>query len=220
VSAFGSILGFNRPVDLATAEQLCLPDRFVEAIIAPGFDPAALESLTTRPKWKANVRLLTCAGMLELRPRMWDYRRVSGGMLVQQADDVDDPEAESRVVTDRTPSDQEWIDLRFSWKVCKHVKSNAIVFAKDGAVLGVGAGQMSRVDSVMIASRKSEGRSQGAVVASDAFFPFRDGLVQSAQAGIRAAIQPGGSRNDADVIAACNELGVAMVFTGRRHFRH
>ncbi len=220
VSAFGSILGFNRPVDLATAELLCVPDRFVEAIIAPAFEHSALEALTTRPKWKANVRLLTCHGLREERPRMWDYRRVSGGLLVQQADDVADPETEWKVVTDRAPTEQEWIDLRFSWKVCKHVKSNAIVFAKEGAVLGVGAGQMSRVDSVMIASRKSEGRSAGAVVASDAFFPFRDGLVLSAQAGVRAAIQPGGSRNDADVIAACNELGVAMVFTGRRHFRH
>jgi len=220
VSAFGSILGFNRPMDEAAAEQLCLPDRFVEAIIAPGFEPRALEVLTTKPKWKANVRLLECPDMLAPRERVWDYRRVTGGLLVQQADDVADPESEWKVVTERQPTPQELTDLKFAWKVCKHVKSNAIVFARDGAVIGVGAGQMSRVDSVQIAAQKSSGRSAGGVVASDAFFPFRDGLVQAAQAGIRAAIQPGGSRNDADVIAACNELGVAMILTGRRHFRH
>ena len=220
VSAFGSILGFNRPVDAATAEQLCLPDRFVEAMVAPGFEPAALEILTTKPKWKANVRLLECPTLGTRRDRMWDYRRVSGGLLVQQADDVPDPEEEWKVVTERQPTAEELVDLKFAWKVCKHVKSNAIVFAKGGAVTGVGAGQMSRVDSVQIATQKSGPRCVGGVVASDAFFPFRDGLVLAAQAGIRAAIEPGGSRNDPDVIAACNELGVAMIFTGRRHFRH
>jgi phosphoribosylaminoimidazolecarboxamide formyltransferase/IMP cyclohydrolase len=151
---------------------------------------------------------------------MWDYRRVSGGLLVQQADDVPDPEEEWQVVTERQPTAEELVDLKFAWKVCKHVKSNAIVFARGGAVTGVGAGQMSRVDSVQIATQKSGARCVGGVVASDAFFPFRDGLVLAAQAGIRAAIQPGGSRNDPDVIAACTELGVAMIFTGRRHFRH
>ena len=220
VSAFGSILGFNRPVDLETALLLCVPDRFVEAIVAPGYTPEAFEALTTRPKWKANVRLMECPGLLDDRPRAWDYRRVSGGLLVQQADDVPDPEADWKVVTERAPTDAEWHDLRFAWRVCKHVKSNAIVFAREGMVTGVGAGQMSRVDSVQIASRKSEGRCVGGVVASDAFFPFRDGLVDAVRAGVRAAIQPGGSKNDPDVIAACNELGVAMVFTGRRHFKH
>ena len=220
VSAFGSILGFNRPVDLETALLLCVPDRFVEAIVAPAYTPEALEALTTRPKWKANVRLMECPGLLHDRPRAWDYRRVSGGLLVQQADDVPDPEAEWKVVTERAPTDAERHDLRFAWRVCKHVKSNAIVFAREGMVTGVGAGQMSRVDSVQIASRKSEGRCVGGVVASDAFFPFRDGLVDAVRAGVRAAIQPGGSKNDPDVIAACNELGVAMIFTGRRHFKH
>lgn len=220
VSAFGSILGFTRPVDLAVAEQLCLPDRFVEAIIAPDYSPEAFTALTTRPKWKASVRLLKCAGLNDSRPPGFEYRRVTGGMLVQNTDEGPDPEAEWNVVTHREPTSAERADLKFAWSVARHVKSNAIVFAKDGAVLGVGAGQMSRVDSVMIAAHKSQGRSSGAVVASDAFFPFRDGVDLAAQSGITAVIQPGGSRNDNEVIAACNERNIAMLFTGRRHFRH
>ena len=220
VSAFGSILGFNRPVDIAVAEELCLPDRFVEAIIAPGYTEEAIAALTTRPKWKTSVRLMKCPGLSAPREVLRDFRRVSGGLLVQDSDTAADPENEWKVVTDRSPTEAELIDLRFAWSVCRHVKSNAIVFAKQGAVIGVGAGQMSRVDSVMIASHKSQGRSAGGVVASDAFFPFRDGLDMAARAGITAAIQPGGSRNDPEVIAACNEQGVAMIFTGRRHFRH
>ena len=222
VSAFGSILGFNCPVDKAVAEQLCQPDRFVEAIIAPGYAPEALQMLTTVPKWKANVRLLKCAGLNSARTSGGgcDYRRVSGGLLVQTLDAGPDPEEEWKAVTDRPPTEAEINDLIFAWSVCRHVKSNAIVFARQGAVIGVGAGQMSRVDSVKIACFKSEGRSQGAVVASDAFFPFRDGLDMAARAGITAVIQPGGSRNDAEVIAACNEHQIAMLFTGRRHFKH
>jgi len=220
VSAFGSILGFNRPVDLAVAEQLCLPDRFVEAIIAPGYEPEAFAALTTRPKWKASVRLLACPALSDSRPKGYDYRRVSGGLLVQDVDEENEPPHEWKVVTARAPSDREMDDLNFAWRVCRHVKSNAIVFAKNGAIVGVGAGQMSRVDSVMIASYKSEGRSAGAVAASDAFFPFRDGVDMAAKAGVTAVIQPGGSRNDPDVIAACNEQNVAMLFTGRRHFKH
>ena len=220
VSAFGSVLGFNRPVDLATAEQLCLPDRFVEAIVAPDFTPEALQALTSRPKWKASVRLMRCPGMCQARPAGWDYRRVTGGLLVQACDDGADPEQEWRTVTDRGPTDAELVDLKFVWNVVRHVKSNAIVFARNGAVIGVGAGQMSRVDSVMIAAKKSAGRSTGAVLGSDAFFPFRDGLDLAAEAGITAVIQPGGSRNDAEVIAACNERNIAMLFTGRRHFKH
>lgn len=220
VSAFGSILGFNRPVDLAVAEQLCLPDRFVEAIIAPDYSPEAFAALTTRPKWKSSVRLLKCAALNDPRPPGFEYRRVTGGMLVQNIDEGADPEAEWKVVTNREPTSAERADLKFAWSVARHVKSNAIVFAKDGAVLGVGAGQMSRVDSVMIAAHKSQGRSIGAVVASDAFFPFRDGVDLAAKSGITAVIQPGGSRNDAEVIAACNERNIAMLFTGRRHFRH
>ncbi|MGH7200969.1 MAG: bifunctional phosphoribosylaminoimidazolecarboxamide formyltransferase/IMP cyclohydrolase [Planctomycetaceae bacterium] len=220
VSAFGSILGFNRPVDLATAEQLCEPNRFVEAIIAPGYDDEALAALTTRPKWKANVRLMRCAVMNEARHGSLDYRRVSGGLLVQDRDEQTDPEADWNIVTDRAPTSSELDDLRFAWTVCRHVKSNAIVFAKAGRVVGVGAGQMSRLDSAFIAAHKAGERSRGGVVASDAFFPFRDGIDEAARAGIRAGIQPGGSRRDDEVIAACNEHGMAMVFTGRRHFRH
>jgi phosphoribosylaminoimidazolecarboxamide formyltransferase/IMP cyclohydrolase len=219
VSAFGSIIGFNRPLDAATAEKLCEPNRFVEAIIAPGFGDDAFALLTTRPRWKANVRLLTmdfaaaASGSLE-------YRGISGGMLVQQRDDVPDPQAEWRLVTRRGPSDAERRDLEFAWKVCKHVKSNAITLAAGGMVIGVGAGQMSRLDSAQIAVTKSSGRSQGSVAASDAFFPFRDGVDVLAQAGIKAVIQPGGSKGDDEVIAACDEHGIAMILTGRRHFRH
>ena len=230
VSAFGSILGFNRPVDLAVAEALCLPDRFVEAIIAPDYAPEALQALTTIPKWKSNVRLLKCPGMNaerlhaerpgEIGTAGWDYRRVSGGLLVQTIDAGPDPEEEWKAVTNRPPSEAEINDLLFAWSVCRHVKSNAIVFAKQGAVIGVGAGQMSRVDSVTIACLKSQGRSAAGVVASDAFFPFRDGVDMAAQAGITAVIQPGGSRNDVEVIAACNQHNMAMLFTGRRHFKH
>ena len=218
LSAFGGILGFNRPVDLATAEQLCVPDRFIEAVIAPGYDDDAFQALTTRPKWKANVRLLKCP--LHPAGGALEYRRVTGGLLVQDADDQADPEAEWKVVTARAPTDAEWADLRFAWAVCRHVKSNAIVIAKDGMLTGTGAGQMSRVDSVNIAVTKSGPRAAGAALASDAFFPFRDGVDAAIAAGVATFIQPGGSRNDADAIAACNEKNAAMVFTGRRHFKH
>ncbi len=220
ISAFGSIVGVNRVVDAATAELMCEPGRFIEAIIAPGYEPDAFQILTTKPKWKSNVRLMELP-LPDARGRqVLDYRRVTGGLLVQDRDSLPDPESEWQVVTTRQPTEQELIDLRFAWLVCKHVKSNAIVFAKQGMVTGVGAGQMSRLDSAEIAARKSEDRCQEGVVASDAFFPFRDGIDQAAAAGIVAAIQPGGSRNDDEVIAAANEHGMAMVFTGRRHFRH
>lgn len=220
VSAFGSILGFNRPLDLETAEKLCEPNRFIEAIIAPGYDEDAREALTTRPKWKNNVRLMVCPGMTATSAITHDYRRVTGGLLVQDRDEVPETPDEWKTVTQREPTDDEMRDLKFGWQVCKHVKSNAIVFINDGAVVGVGAGQMSRLDSSFIAAHKAGERSRGGVVASDAFFPFRDGIDEAAQAGIKAAIQPGGSRNDDQVIAACNEYGMAMVFTNRRHFRH
>ena len=223
ISAFGGIFGLNRVVDAATAEQFCLPDRFVEAIIAPGFTDDAFQLLTTKPKWKNNVRLLRVPGWqssTSATAASMDYRRVSGGLLVQTRDDIADPESEWKVVTNRKPTDAELHDLRFAWRICKHVKSNAIVFAKDGAITGTGAGQMSRLDSSEIAAKKSADRCQGGVVASDAFFPFRDGIDQAAKAGILAAIQPGGSRNDPEVIAAANEHGMTMIFTGRRHFKH
>ena len=220
VSAFGSIVGFNRPVDAATADLLCQPGRFIEAIIAPGFDDEAFTALTTRPKWKKNVRLLECPTLGEPHEAGFDFRRVSGGLLIQDRDDRADPMNEWKCVTQREPTDDEQINLEFAWSVCRHVKSNAIVFARDVTIVGVGAGQMSRLDSVFMAAHKASERSRGGVAASDAFFPFRDGIDEAANAGITAVIQPGGSRNDEDVIAACNEQGLAMIFTGRRHFRH
>ena len=231
VSAFGSIVGFNRPLDSGTAELMTQPDRFIEAIIAPDYEPAAFEILSTRPKWAKSVRLLSCPALCDPRPARLEYRSVSGGLLVQDHDkgEIDrqgDPhgegtdKAEWRVVTRRAPSAQQVADLKFAWLVAKRVKSNAIVFARDRSVVGVGAGQMSRVDSVRLAGEKAEDRSRGSVMASDAFFPFRDGIDVAAKYGISAVIQPGGSRNDESVIAACDELGLAMVLTGRRHFRH
>jgi phosphoribosylaminoimidazolecarboxamide formyltransferase/IMP cyclohydrolase len=219
LSAFGSVLGFNAPVDAAAAEFLAGPDRFVEAIIAPDFTPEAFEILTTKPKWKANVRLLKVGTIAPGRGTL-ELRQISGGMLCQNADDLADEESEWKVVTDAKPSDGLMHDLRFAWAVCRHVKSNAIVLAKGGALLGVGAGQMSRVDSVEIAIKKAGDRASGAVLASDAFFPFDDSIRESAAAGVAAVIQPGGSRRDDEVIAACNKHGLPMVFTGRRHFRH
>lgn len=219
VSAFGSIIGLNRVVDVATAERMCEPGRFIEAIIAPGYDEEAYRILTTKPKWKSNVRLMQVEFSTADRGAP-DFRRVSGGLLVQDRDDLPQVDEGWRVVTSRSPSAQEMADLRFAWAVCRHVKSNAIVFAKDRMLLGAGAGQMSRLDSSMIAAYKAGNRSKGGVVASDAFFPFRDGIDAAAKAGILAAIQPGGSKNDEEVIAACNEHGIAMIFTGQRHFRH
>ena len=220
VSAFGSIISFNRELDLATAELLCEPGRFVEAIICPGYSDEAFEALTTKPKWKKNVRLLKLPDMLAPTSTTLEFRRVSGGVLVQDRDDQPDPQDEWKVVTDRQPTDTELRDLGFGWLVCKHVKSNAIVYATDGMAVGVGAGQMSRLDSAEIAAKKSGERSKGGIVASDAFFPFRDGVDEAAKAGITAVIQPGGSVKDDEVIAACNEHGMTMIFTSRRHFRH
>ena len=220
VSAFGSVIGFNRELDLATAELLCEPGRFVEAIICPSYSSEALEVLTTRPKWKSNVRLMRLPGLGSIGKDALEYRRVSGGLLVQDCDDRPDPEADWKVVTTRSPSESEMIDLKFGWSVCRHVKSNAIVYAKDGMIVGVGAGQMSRLDSAEIAAKKAGDRSKGGIVASDAFFPFRDGIDAAMKAGITAVIQPGGSVKDQEVIAAANDHGMAMIFTGRRHFKH
>jgi len=218
VSAFGCILAFNRRVDVSTAEALAEPGRFVEALLAPGFDPEAIQVLTTKPTWRNNVRLLEI-GSLD-PPSGWDLRGLAGGLLVQQRDQGIDPESEWKVVTDRTPSDNEWHDLRFGWQVARLVKSNAIVVAKDRCTRGVGAGQMSRVDSVQIALSKAGAQAAGASLASDAFFPFADSIELATKAGITAFIQPGGSKRDAEVIASCNAAGAAMVFTQRRHFKH
>jgi phosphoribosylaminoimidazolecarboxamide formyltransferase/IMP cyclohydrolase len=220
VSAFGSVLGFNEPVDAEAAEYLADENRFVEAIIAPEFTPEAFEILTTKPKWKANVRLVALEQMMVHERGNRELRQVSGGMLCQTADNLHDDDADWRVVTNAQPTKAQHIDLRLAWAVCRHVKSNAIVLAKDLAVVGVGAGQMSRVDSVEIAIKKAGERARGAALASDAFFPFADSIHHAATAGIAAIIQPGGSRRDDEVIAACNEHGLPMIFTGKRHFRH
>jgi phosphoribosylaminoimidazolecarboxamide formyltransferase/IMP cyclohydrolase len=222
LSAFGGILGFNRSVDEAAATQISEPNRFVECIIAPEFTPKAFEVLTTRPSWRKNVRIVRI-GSLEARagrPRGIDFRRIDGGLLLQERDEGGDDFAAARTVTKRAPTEAEMADLRFAWKVCKHVKSNAIVLARGGMVVGVGAGQMSRVDSVHLAVRKAGDRSRGAVLASDAFFPFRDNVDEAAKAGVTAIVQPGGSVRDADSIQACDEHNLAMVCTGIRHFRH
>lgn len=220
VSAFGSIIGFNRIVERDTAERLCAPGRFVEAIVAPGFTEDAYEMLTTVPKWHKNVRLLQCGGWEADEVGEWDYRRVTGGMLIQQRDGSIEPPAQWQCVTQRKPSDAELACLDFAWRACKHVKSNAIVLAAADALVGVGAGQMSRLDAAFIAVHKAGSRAKGAVAASDAFFPFRDGVDLLADAGVTAIVQPGGSRNDAQVVQACDERGIAMLFTGCRHFRH
>ncbi|MEX2113352.1 MAG: bifunctional phosphoribosylaminoimidazolecarboxamide formyltransferase/IMP cyclohydrolase [Pirellulales bacterium] len=219
LSAFGSVLGFNRALDVPTAELLSEPGLFVEAIVAPDFEPAALEILTTRPKWKANVRLMK-VGPLDAPPAEQQLRPIEGGMLVQQGDHHADPASEWKLVTSLEPRPDQWNDLRFAWSIVRHVKSNAIVLATARAVVGVGAGQMSRVDSVDIAVKKAGERARGSVLASDAFFPFADSIEQAAATGIAAIIQPGGSRRDDEVIAACNEHKIPMIFTGRRHFKH
>lgn len=219
VSAFGSVLGLNRPVDKATAEVLTDPGLFIEAIIAPDFTAEALEILTTKPKWRANVRLMKSGPLEGLRAR-WAYRFLEGGVLVQEADILPDPEDEWRVVTTARPTEEQLAELRFAWTVVRHVKSNAIVVTKDHMLLGAGAGQMSRVDSVEIAIKKAGDRVKGAVLASDAFFPFADSIELAAKAGIAAIIQPGGSVRDQEVIEACNRYGLPMIFTGRRHFKH
>lgn len=219
VSAFGSVLGFNRTVDVATAEFLSTPGLFVEAIVAPAFESAAIAVLTTKPKWKNNVRLLQ-TGPLNNPADTRQLRFLDGGALVQDADIESDPEGEWRVVTEKSPTEEQRTSLRFAWELVRHVKSNAIVLVQGAALCGVGAGQMSRVDSVEIAIRKAGGRARGAVLASDAFFPFPDSIHKAAEAGIAAIIQPGGSVKDDEVIAACNHHGLPMIFTGRRHFKH
>ncbi len=225
-SAFGGILAFNRPLDAATVEQVS--KQFVEVLIAPGYSAAALALL----KGKANLRVMEVASYVPNREAAslarsgWaglDVKRIASGLLVQSIDDHHLARDAMRVVTQKQPSDAQIDDLLFAWRVAKYVKSNAIVFCADGRTLGVGAGQMSRIDSARIASIKAEhaGLSlQGSAVASDAFFPFRDGLDVVADAGASCVIQPGGSMRDAEVIAAADERGMAMVFTGVRHFRH
>jgi phosphoribosylaminoimidazolecarboxamide formyltransferase/IMP cyclohydrolase len=220
VSAFGGILGFNREVDEATAMHITEPNRFIECVIAPGYSKAAFEILTTRPKWKASVRLLKTGAMMTDPARSVDFRRVDGGLLVQTRDAEADDFVNAKVVSKRAPTEAELADLRFAWLVAKHVKSNAIVLAKNRMIVGVGAGQMSRIDSTHMATHKAGERVKGSVLASDAFFPFRDNVDMAAAANIAALVQPGGSVKDQESIDAANEHGMAMVFTGVRHFRH
>lgn len=213
VSAFGSIVSANRPLDVATAERLS--KLFVEVVAAPGYDPDALALLQK----KKNLRIVQPTGVA-LRP--FSLRSIYGGVLVQELDtSQDDMNPDGwQVVSQRQPTPAQLADLAFAWRVARWVKSNAIVFARDRATVGIGAGQMSRVDSVMLAGHKAGDRSRGAVMASDAFFPFPDGIEQAAKYGITAVVQPGGSVRDDEVIAAVNNLGMVMVLTGARHFRH
>jgi phosphoribosylaminoimidazolecarboxamide formyltransferase / IMP cyclohydrolase len=212
LSAFGGVLAFNRKVDAATGEEVA--KLFVECIVAPGFETAALAKFGA----KKNLRLLEMPA--ERSADELELKRIWGGMLVQEPDSRGLAEAEWKVVTQRAPNDRERRGMEFAWKVCKHVKSNAIVFAREGRTLGIGAGQMSRVDSVKIAVMKAPEPLAASVVASDAFFPFPDGVEEAAKAGATAIIQPGGSVRDSEVIAVADRLGLAMVFTGIRHFRH
>ncbi|ATJ83213.1 bifunctional phosphoribosylaminoimidazolecarboxamide formyltransferase/IMP cyclohydrolase [Halomonas beimenensis] len=218
-SAFGGIIAFNRALDAETARAI-IDRQFVEVIIAPGVEGEARDIVAE----KKNVRLLDISAHWPgERQHAHDFKRVTGGLLVQDRDLGMVGRDELTVVTERVPSEQEMRDLAFAWKVAKYVKSNAIVYAKDGQTIGVGAGQMSRVYSAKIAGIKAADESlsvPGSVMASDAFFPFRDGIDAAAKAGITAVIQPGGSMRDQEVIDAANEAGIAMVFTGMRHFRH
>jgi phosphoribosylaminoimidazolecarboxamide formyltransferase/IMP cyclohydrolase len=214
VSAFGGIIALNRPVDAPLAEALA--EQFIEVLIAPGYDEAALEVLTRKP----NTRILEDGERRRPSGVQLDLRQIDGGLLVQDRDVDLDERGSMEVVTAVAPDERQWEDLLFAWRIAKHVKSNAIVLASDLATIGIGAGQMSRVDSVRLAIEKAQSPIQGAALASDAFFPFADGPEAAIAAGVRAIIQPGGSVRDDEVIAAADAAGVAMVFTHRRHFRH
>ena len=214
LSAFGAVIAFNRRVDSRAAAKIT--EQFYEGVIAPKFDAEARATLAKKKK----LRLLEVGDLSELRRPGHDVRRVGGGFLVQEWDRMDERVREARVATRREPTEDEWRALIFAWTVVKHVKSNAIVYASADRTLGVGAGQMSRVDSAKLGVMKAQAPIAGSVMASDAFFPFRDGIDSAAEAGVTAVVQPGGSIRDEEVIAAADEHGLAMVFTGRRHFRH
>ena len=217
-SAFGGIIAFNRELDESTARSI-IDRQFTEVIIAPSVSTGAAEAIKT----KQNLRLLRCGEWSAYDPATLDYKKVNGGLLVQNLDTGSISESDLTFVSKRQPSAAELSDLLFAWKVVKYVKSNAIVYVKDQQTVGIGAGQMSRVYSARIAGIKAadEGlQVKGSVMASDAFFPFSDGIEAAAEAGITAVIQPGGSKNDQQVIDAADAAGMAMVFTGMRHFRH
>ena len=215
ISAFGGIVAINREVDEATASEIA--SMFVEVVIAPAFSEKALMVLSS----KKNLRVLQTPEIKMGQTSKYDFKKVVGGMLIQDKDNTsDDDFKDFKVETQRKPTDKELKDIIFAWKICKHVKSNAIIFAKNNQSVGIGAGQMSRVDSVKLATMKAQIPTEGAVLASDAFFPFRDGIDEAAKAGIKAIVQPGGSIKDQETIAAADEHGIAMVFTGVRHFKH
>jgi len=211
MSAFGGIVAANRTVTASMATALS--EVFTEVVIAPDYEPEALEVLSR----KKNLRVISAN---PASPLPFDIRPVDGGLLVQQPDVVAPRSSDWRVATSTQPTDEQWADLEFAWKVCAAVSSNAIVYAKDLQAFGIGAGQQNRLDSARIAAQRSDGRAVGGACASDAFFPFRDGLDAAAEAGIASVIQPGGSVRDEEVIAAADEHSIAMVFTGQRHFRH
>ncbi|MEE3192151.1 MAG: bifunctional phosphoribosylaminoimidazolecarboxamide formyltransferase/IMP cyclohydrolase, partial [Candidatus Thermoplasmatota archaeon] len=212
-SAFGGVIGLNREVDAETASAIA--EAFKECVIAPAFSDAAYDVLSAKP----SLRLLATGELDDYRPTA-QLRSIAGGWLLQEGDTATLDDANIKIGSDRKPTDTEWEALRFSWRVVRHVRSNAIVLAKDSCTTGIGAGQMSRVDSVRLAIEKASESAHGSVMASDAFFPFRDGIDLAAAAGITAIIQPGGSIRDDEVINAINEHGIALVLTGMRHFRH
>ena len=220
VSAFGSVVGLNRTADAAVAEEMSTGEKFIEAVIAPDFDKEAVEILTAKPKWGGSVRLIKVGDLTKVEKIGFNIKTISGGALVQDANLATFDESAFKVVTKKKPTDEEMKNLKFAWVICKHVKSNAIVLVKDCALVGVGAGQMSRLDSVIIAVRKSNGRAKGSVLASDAFFPFPDALEEAVKAGITSAIEPGGAKNDQLVIEAAEAANISLVFTGMRHFKH
>ncbi|MBI3583203.1 MAG: bifunctional phosphoribosylaminoimidazolecarboxamide formyltransferase/IMP cyclohydrolase [Nitrospinae bacterium] len=214
LSAFGGIIGLNRDVDEETAKEIA--STFIEAVIATDYDDSALAIL----KEKKNIRLLKLPNFKKKAEKEYDLRSVGGGLLLQDKDSVTLNEDNLKAVTNRQPTEKEWSAMRFAWKVAKHVKSNTIIYATENETVGIGAGQMSRVDSSKLAAMKANKPIQGTAMASDAFFPFRDSVDEAAKVGVTAIIQPGGSVKDEEVIAAANEHNIAMVFTGIRHFRH
>lgn len=220
VSRFGGIIGLNSRVDVQTAQEIIVKGSLYHAIIAPSYEPEALQLLQERSGWGQDLRILETGKTLSGEGANLDFKRISGGLLLQDNDVHELKDNEWKIVTQRQPTETEIADLLFAWKCVKHVKSNAITVAKNRSLIGVGAGQMNRVNSVELAIKQAGGNARGGVLASDAFFPFDDGPAAAAQAGITALIQPGGSNRDADSIALCDREGLAMIFTGVRHFKH
>jgi phosphoribosylaminoimidazolecarboxamide formyltransferase / IMP cyclohydrolase len=227
-SRFGGIIALNRPLDVATTEEIIQPGSFYEVVVAPGYAPESLAMLRERKIWGPNVRLMEVGPLPPPAERgrgarglaRWDLQRVVGGMLLQERDLLEPRPEDLQVVTERPPTPAELADLLFAWKVVRHVKSNAIVLARGGQLIGVGAGQVNRAVPVDLAVRMAGPRAEGAVLASDAYFPHPDGPASAGRAGVKAIIQPGGSKKDEEAIAVANRYGIAMIFTGQRHFRH